>query len=211
MAYEDGAGRETVIGQSVVGGVATVTIGGASGTYAGAPSSRPAVVQLVIDGEQAASVTLGGTPLAEHANKAAFDAAASGWCNAGGDMVVAKAPSASVTTARSFAFTLGEEPVWATFACEWGNTSPGLSVYVVGSIPQLGNWSPASAMKLEPSAYPTWTGVISNLPPSTSVEWKCIKRQEAGSPNTADAWEPGSDNLLTTPSSGSAGMTTGAF
>ncbi len=211
VAYEDGAVRETVIGQSVVGGVATVTIGAASGTHAGAPSSRPTVVQLVTDGDQAASVTLGDTPLTEHANKAAFDAATSGWYNAGGNMVVAKAPSASVTTARSFAFTLGEEPVWATFACEWGNTSPGQSVYVVGSVPQLGNWSPTSAIKLEPSAYPTWTGVISDLPPSTTVEWKCIKRQEAGSPNSADAWEPGGNNVLNTPPSGSAGITTGAF
>ena len=177
----------------------------------GAPSSRPTIVKLVTDDTQAASVTLNGSALTEHANKAAFDAAASGWYNAGGNTVIAKAASSAVGTAKTFAFTLGEDPVWATFACEFATTTFGQSVYVVGNIPQLGNWSPASAIKLNPSAYPTWTGVIENLPPSSAIEWKCIKRQEAGNPNTADAWEPGGNNVLNTPPSGSAGITTGAF
>jgi len=66
--------------------------------------------------------------------------------------------------------------VWAIFACEFATTTFGQSVYVVGNIPQLGNWSPASAVKLNPSAYPTWTGVIENLPRSSAIEWKFIKR-----------------------------------
>lgn len=210
-AYQSGAVRTTPISQSTSGGVATVTVGAASGTYAGAPSSRPTIVKLVTDDTQAASVTLNGSALTEHANKAAFDAAASGWYNAGGNTVIAKAASSAVGTAKTFAFTLGEDPVWATFACEFATTTFGQSVYVVGNIPQLGNWSPASAIKLNPSAYPTWTGVIENLPPSSAIEWKCIKRQEAGNPNTADAWEPGGNNVLNTPPSGSAGITTGAF
>ena len=210
-AYESGAVRTTPISQSMSGGVATVTVGAASGTYAGAPSSRPTVVKLVTDGTQAASVTLGGSALTEYANKAAFDAASSGWYNAGGSTVIAKAASSSVASDKTFAFTLGEEAVWATFACEFATTTFGQSVYVVGNIPQLGNWSPASAIKLTPSAYPTWTGVIGDLPPSSAIEWKCIKRQEAGNPNTADAWEPGGNNILNTPPYGSAGITTGAF
>ncbi|WP_262003062.1 TIM-barrel domain-containing protein [Microbacterium sp. Mcb102] len=210
-AYEDGAVRTTAISQSLSGGVATVTVGGASGTYSGAPSSRPTVVKLVTDGTQASAVTLGGSALTEYTSKAAFDAASSGWYNAGGSLVMAKAASSAVTSAKTFSFTLGEEAVWATFACENATTTLGQSVYVVGNIPQLGNWSPASAVKLEPSGYPTWTGVVQGLPPSSAIEWKCIKRQEAGSPNTADAWEPGGNNVLNTPPDGSAGITTGAF
>lgn len=209
-AYQDGAVRTTRISQQLTGGVATVTVDSASGTYAGAPASRATVVELVTDGTQAANVTLGGAPLIEHADKAAFDAAASGWYNAGGRTVVAKAASGSVSDAKTFTFTLGEQPVWATFACENATTTFGQSVYVVGSIPQLGNWSPSGAIKLEPSGYPTWTGVIEALPPSSSIEWKCIKRQE-NDPFTVDAWEPGGNNVLNTPPSGSAGITTGAF
>lgn len=209
-AYQDGAVRTTQISQSMTGNLATVTVGAASGTYAGAPSSRPTVVELVTDGTQAASVTLGGAALTEYTNKAAFDAASSGWYNAGGSLVVAKAASGTVDSAKTFGFTLGEEAVWATFACEFGTTTFGQSVYVVGSVPQLGNWSPASAVKLNPSGYPTWTGVVEGLPPSSAIEWKCIKRQE-GPPYTVDAWEPGGNNVLNTPPSGSAGITTGAF
>jgi alpha-glucosidase len=210
-AYESGAVRTTQISQSVSGSTASVTVGASSGTYAGAPSSRPTVVELITDGSQASVVTLGGSALTQLANKAAFDAASSGWYNAGGGLVVAKSASSSVTTAKTFSFTLGQEASWATFACENATTTLGQSVYVVGSIPQLGSWSPASAVKLTPSAYPTWTGVVEGLPPSSMIEWKCIKRQEADNPNTADAWEPGGNNVLNTPPSGSAGITTGAF
>ena len=35
----------------------------------------------------------------------------------------------------------------------------GQSVYVVGSIPQLGGWNVANAIKLDPNVSPTWTGV----------------------------------------------------
>jgi len=56
-----------------------------------------------------------------------------------------------------------------------------------------------------------WTGTISNLPPSTTVEWKCIKRQEANYPATADQWGPDPNISFTTPATGSGGTTNGGF
>jgi alpha-glucosidase len=32
-----------------------------------------------------------------------------------------------------------------------------------------------------------------------STEWKCIKRQEADFPPTAQAWQPGANNTFGTP------------
>ncbi|WP_343066653.1 carbohydrate-binding module family 20 domain-containing protein [Kribbella qitaiheensis] len=84
-------------------------------------------------------------------------------------------------------------------------------MYVVGNVPQLGAWSVASAVKLAPTGYPTWTGTISNLPPNTSVDWKCIKRQEANYPATADQWGPDPNLTFTSPATGSGGTTTGGF
>lgn len=210
-AYQSGEVRTTEISQSMTGNIATVSVGSASGGYAGAPASRPTVVKLITDGAQASSVTLNGSAIPEYADKESFDAAESGWYNVGGNTVIAKAADSSVAVAKEFSFILGKEPVSATFTCESGNTFIGQSVYVVGNIPQLGNWSPASAIKLEPTTYPTWTGTIENLPPSSSIEWKCIKRQESGFPDTASEWEPGENNVLHTPSSGFAGVTTGSF
>ncbi|MFI6297045.1 TIM-barrel domain-containing protein [Nonomuraea sp. NPDC050790] len=209
-AYQGGAVRTTQLGQQLSGSTATVTVAASSGTYTGAPSARRNVVELVTE-TQASAVTLNGAALTQHANKAAFDAAASGWYNAGGNLVVAKSASVSVTTAKTFAFTLGQAPVSMTFSCANGATTPGQSVYAVGSVPQLGGWSVASAVKLSPTAYPTWTGTIGKLPPNTPVEWKCVKRQEANFPDTADQWQPGANSAFTTPATGSGGTTTGTF
>ena len=85
------------------------------------------------------------------------------------------------------------------FSCANGYTVFGQNVYVVGSIPQLGSWSPASAVKLDPNSYPTWDKVIGNLPASTYVEWKCIKIDDNG---TVIQWQAGANNTLTTPASG---------
>ncbi|MGI8416589.1 MAG: TIM-barrel domain-containing protein [Nakamurella sp.] len=209
--YKTGAQRTTGITQQLAGSVETVNVAASSGTYTGAPSSRSNVVQLVTDSTQASAVTLNGTALTHLSNKAAFDAATSGWYNAGGNLVVAKSAATAVSTAKSFQFTLGQTPVSETFTCNNGTTTTGQSVYVVGNVPELGNWSPASAVKLTPTSYPTWTGTISNLPPNTAFEWKCIKRQEANYPATADTWQPGGNNTFTTPATGPGGTSTGTF
>ncbi|MEW9550216.1 TIM-barrel domain-containing protein [Nonomuraea sp. NPDC050783] len=209
-AYRAGDVRTTRISQRRTGDTATVTVEPADGSYAGAPDSRQAVVELVT-GTQAAAVTLNGAALPRLPTRAAFDAAPSGWYNAGGDLVVAKSAGMPVTAARTFAFTLGQPPVSATFRCENGTTRPGQSVYAVGGVPQLGAWSVADAVKLSPTAYPAWTGTVTGLPPETTVEWKCVKRREDGFPDTADQWQPGGNTSLTTPASGDAGTTTGTF
>jgi subtilisin family serine protease len=91
------------------------------------------------------------------------------------------------------------------FVCGNGTTTPGQSVYVVGNIPELGGWAPQNAVKLEPDGpYPAWTGVISGLPASTSIEWKCIKRAETGDTSTVIQWEPGANNVFSIPAAASA-------
>jgi alpha-glucosidase len=211
IGYQSGAVRTTAISQQRSGNTATVTIGAASGSYGGAPSSRANVVELVTENTQASAVTLNGLTLTQHANKAAFDTASSGWYNAGGNLIVAKSANVSVTGAKTFVFTLGQAPASMNFTCANGTTTSGQSIYVVGNAPQLGGWSPANAVKLNPTAYPTWTGTISNLPPNTTIEWKCIKRQEANYPNTADQWQPGANTVFIVPGSGNGGTTSGGF
>lgn len=98
----------------------------------------------------------------------------------------------------------------ARFICDHGNTRLGTSVYVLGSIAELGNWSAEKAVKLDPDGpYPQWTGLITNLPVNTRIEWKCVKRLESGGPVLE--WQPGANNAFTTPVSGSAGDQVGAF
>lgn len=210
-AYQSGAKRTTAISQQLSGSTATVMIAASSGTFTGATASRSNVVELVVDSTQASAVTLNGTSLTQRANKAAFDVAASGWYNAGGNLVVAKSAALAVSSSKTFVVTLGQAPVSETFTCTNGTTTAGQSVYAVGSVPQLGAWAPDSAVKLSPTSYPTWTGIITGLPASTTIEWKCMKRQDVNFPALADQWQAGANSVFTTPATGSGGSTTGAF
>jgi alpha-amylase len=98
--------------------------------------------------------------------------------------------------------------VTVNFTCHNGTTYWGQSVYVVGNQAALGNWDPAQAVKLAPTSYPTWTGSVA-LSPNTAVEWKCLKRDEVN-PSAGVEWQPGANNTLTTPASGST-STSGSF
>jgi alpha-amylase len=56
----------------------------------------------------------------------------------------------------------------------------GQNVFVVGSIPALGSWDPASAIPLSSANYPVWS-TIATLPASTSFQYKYIKKNPDGS------------------------------
>jgi alpha-amylase len=83
------------------------------------------------------------------------------------------------------------------FTCNNGTTVTGQNVYVVGNVAALGNWNAANAVQLSPTSYPAWSGAIANLPPSTQIEWKCIKKQ-----GSWVVWQSGANNVFTTPPAG---------
>ncbi|OBX34954.1 alpha-amylase precursor [Halomonas elongata] len=101
------------------------------------------------------------------------------------------------------------EDVTVSFTCDNGSTVWGQSVYVTGNNDELGNWSPADALKLEPEDYPIWRASFT-MPDNASIEWKCIKRSETD-PGSQLVWQPGSNNLLETGAPGSAASTSGSF
>lgn len=78
-------------------------------------------------------------------------------------------------------------------------TSWGQNVFVVGNVPELGGWNPASAMALSSAAYPVWRATV-NLPPSAAIQYKYVKKNPDGSVT----WESDPNRSFTTPSSGTA-------
>jgi hypothetical protein len=220
--------RITPITQSMAGSAtATVRIDPAvdsdvGGPYAGAPTGRPNVIELVVEEAKATGVSLNGIPLAQWGDRAAFDAAPSGWVNADHGFVLAKSDRLPVATAKEFMFSLTPDagPSSVYFACENGATHQGQSVFVAGSIAELGDWSPTKAIKLEPNVYykyiadgrrgtPTWTRVVS-LPTNSAFEWKCLRLADDAS-GPAD-WQPGPNNRFKTEGhSGYAGAARGHF
>ena len=78
-------------------------------------------------------------------------------------------------------------------------TSFGQTVYIVGSIPQLGNWNAASAVALSATKYtnsdPLWFASIA-LPAGTAVEYKYLIK---GSDGNVVVWESDPDRKYTVP------------
>jgi alpha-amylase len=69
----------------------------------------------------------------------------------------------------------------------------GQNVFLVGSLPALGNWDPAKAVPLSAANYPTWSVTVT-LPAHTSFEYKFIKKD----PDGTVAWESGANRSYTT-------------
>jgi alpha-glucosidase len=108
IAYQNGEVRTTVISQLQADDGVTVTIGDASGSYMGSPSSRDNVIKLFIKNPNfITGVVLNGNSLPKYATLAEFDAANTGWHNAGNNLVVAKSGDMNMTSIKTFEFRLG--------------------------------------------------------------------------------------------------------
>lgn len=110
--------------------------------------------------------------------------------------------SSSISSSSSSAASSTSGTVTVNFTCNNGSTYTGQSVYVVGDNAAIGSWAPASAVKLSPTSYPTWTGSI-QLPANTSVQWKCLKREESNA-SAGVVWQSGSNNVVNTATSTTA-------
>lgn len=96
----------------------------------------------------------------------------------------------------------GSKIVTVNFA-EDATTTWGENVFVVGSLPQLGNWNPASAIPLSAASYPVWTASV-DLPANTAFQFKFIRKETDGSV----IWESDPNRQFTTPVTGSKTITT---
>ncbi|MFF9013904.1 carbohydrate-binding module family 20 domain-containing protein [Streptomyces sp. NPDC014870] len=76
-------------------------------------------------------------------------------------------------------------------------TAVGQNIYVTGNRAELGNWSPAAALKLDPASYPVWKLDVT-LPGSTAFEYKYLRKDGAGNVT----WESGANRTATVPASG---------
>lgn len=110
----------------------------------------------------------------------------------------------SATSSSSTGATCTAVPV--TFN-EIATTSPGQEVYIVGSIPALGNWNVDKAIALSADKYTSdkhlWFVEI-DLPAGMGFEYKYLRKEEGGK---KVVWESGSNREYTVPgASGCAGV-----
>ncbi|MER7269859.1 carbohydrate-binding module family 20 domain-containing protein [Micromonospora sp. WMMD712] len=99
-------------------------------------------------------------------------------------------PTSNPTDRIATTFTVGATP------------AAGQDLYVVGSLAELGSWAPAGAVKLTAQGGGSYRAVV-DLPRSTAVEYKFIKKTAAG----VVTWESGANRAFTTPASGTYAVT----
>lgn len=181
--YRRGQIRETDIWQKREGDTAKLVVRAAKGSYPGAPGHRNTIVELVVADRVARGVRVNGQGIAQVHSAADFERH-TGPCywNVARNLMLVKGGWRSVYEELVVEADLTQADAKGVlyFVCRNGNTAPGESIYVSGNIPQLGNWNPDKAIKLDPLPYPTWTGMIDQLPLNTMVQWKCLKRRENG-------------------------------
>lgn len=110
----------------------------------------------------------------------------------------------SGNTSNPFRYeVLTNDPVQVVFKVE-ATTFFGQNVYVVGSLPELGDWDPARAVEpmLNPN-YPQWFLPVS-VPRGMTFEFKFIKKDAAGNV----VWEGGGNRTFTAPSSSTGSIDT---
>ena len=219
--------RTTVISQQKGRNGVTVVIDKSAGSYPGGVKQRNNIVRLVVEDAQANGVRLNGAALQKLMTMADFTKAKRGWYNAGRNLILIKSGQTDIGTRKTF--TIALQPVTpvtsVNYVCDNGWTAPGESIYAVGNTPELGNWDPAKGVALSPSVYyeyiynpppnhngpgpktPKWTSLVSGSPSATTIEWKCAKKTISGQ------WQlmPGNNKSITTPKSGFAGTSVGAF
>ncbi|WP_174528530.1 carbohydrate-binding module family 20 domain-containing protein [Micromonospora maritima] len=107
-------------------------------------------------------------------------------------------PTASPTTSPTGNPT---DRVATTFTVA-ATPAAGQDVYVVGSVPELGSWSPANAVRLAAQGDGSYRATV-DLPRSSTVEYKFVKMTTGG----AVTWESGANRTLTTPAAGTYAVT----
>ncbi|KAH8986657.1 carbohydrate-binding-like protein [Lactarius hatsudake] len=80
-----------------------------------------------------------------------------------------------------------------TSRCLSGADHPS-NVFVVGSVPGLGNWDPNNAIPLDPTNYPIWTATA-YLPSDTEFEFSFIRKRSDGT-IISEPGRPGVDRAL---------------
>ncbi|KAK7013737.1 putative glycoside hydrolase [Favolaschia claudopus] len=117
-----------------------------------------------------------------------------------GGRFTATVPARSAIAIHTGQLGTGASPS-GTVAVSWSETATttlGENIFIVGSIPELGNWDPASALPLSAASYPVWTITV-NIPSNTAFQYKFIRKETDGSV----MWESDPNRSATTNLSGS--------
>ncbi|HAZ11957.1 MAG TPA: glycoside hydrolase family 31 [Bdellovibrionales bacterium] len=180
IEYKSGevAATTVTLKQSADGEQVELVIMPARGRYQGMLDQRNYSVELLLENRTVASATLSGKTL----SKCAAGVKNNCFAPAGYNRTTLYLGRHSIDAQKLLLVHLEKSGKESSlfFKCQNAFTQTGESYYVVGDVEQLGNGDVSKALKLNPSAYPTWTAYLTGLPTARTIKWKCIKKPEAG-------------------------------
>ncbi|MBI2522027.1 MAG: DUF5110 domain-containing protein [Bdellovibrio sp.] len=176
--YQSGEVATTTITQKHNGEQVELVIMPTQGRYQGMHEERNYSIELFLENKKVKSVTLGGKEFF----KCASDVRNNCFGLSGYNRTTFYLGRHSIHDQKMVLVRLEESSKESSlfFKCQNAYTRTGEAYYVVGDIEQLGNGDVSKALKLDPSAYPTWTSYLTGLPSSQTIKWKCIKKYESG-------------------------------
>ncbi|BBH51939.1 TIM-barrel domain-containing protein [Fluviispira sanaruensis] len=218
VLYEDDGGSreylaknyaQTHISQFKSYNIAKVEISPTQGKYNGMPLTRKQQIEIAIPNESVAFVNLNGNLLEKCNNNLQENC----WEVTFKNTARVKTSSLDISKKYIYEFSLQQnlaDSVQYNFSCLNAKTVFGESIYIVGNIPELGNWNTAQAHKLFPVEYPTWTNYIAKISTQhKDIEWKCLKKKE--STGEVVQWQAGQNNIFKTTRGGYGGNVEGRF
>lgn len=142
--------------------------------------------------ENAPEPTAPNTVVTETSNKEAMTAEAVGQKREVA-APTAEAQDALETPAQDT--TENDESPIADVQCAFthARTLPGDKLFVIGDLPELGEWDPGRAVELDPREWPTWKATL-QLPRGASFEYKLLVKNQSGI-----FWEEGGNRTCTVP------------
>lgn len=118
------------------------------------------------------------------------------------EVTVTSAGGSTSDVSNGFEVLTGKQTA-VRFMVNHAETDYGTSVYLVGNVPELGNWDTSKAVgpffnaTESIATYPSWFYDVS-VPAGTTIEYKFIKKDGSGNV----IWESGANHVYTTPSQG---------
>ena len=181
--------RSTELSQKQDGKSAIITIAASQGGYPGAPGEREVELELVVDGMRAsgAKVFVEGKQVVSSLE------------NAARNFIRVRSDKLPVDREKRIEVTLEKmsETSSAAFNCYNGKTALGESIYISGSLPELGEWDPKRAVRIDRVPFHwTWHGLIGGLPKDRNFKWKCVKLREWDMAELK--WDEGPDHTART-------------
>jgi hypothetical protein len=157
-------------------------------------------VQVFLRDRKAVSVSLNGRKVPRSQTESAFAAVQSAaWFDRGDNVVLIRSGKLSVAAEKKIAIRTAAVASRTSvhFVCDEGVTLPGESIAVVGDVAELGGGNTSGARPLQPNIYfeyihspkgacragpskPTWSTVVANLAPASTIRWSCVKRDSVG-------------------------------